>query len=136
MDRSELRALAEAALVTETGAASVVRQCPSCGSVGHGQPRLVGSDLHASIAYANGLAVIAWASGPVGIDIETSDATPPDGLDLAAWTRLEALGKAAGTGLRDWPQVSPPPLPTFPFQVPQGYIGTIAGVPLGWRYLG
>jgi hypothetical protein len=139
---TELRARAEAALVEETGAASVVRQCPQCGSLEHGQPILVGSDLHVSMAYAADLAVIAWGAEPVGIDVEGSlpdgrrgAPRDPRGPSLDEWVRLEALGKAAGTGLADWPHVVPPPRPVLPLQLPEGYIGTIAGVPLGWRWL-
>ena len=132
---TSLRALAEAALVLETGAASVVRQCASCGSSEHGRPVLVGSDLCVSIAYAEGAAVVAWGTGPIGIDLERAGATAPDGLTIAAWTRLEALGKADGTGLRGWPNALPTERPTFPLDLPPAYVGTIAGVPLGWRLL-
>lgn len=131
-----LRALAEAALVIETGAASVVRQCPQCGSTEHGRPFLVGSDLQVSIAYAGDVAAIAWGKSPVGIDLELATATPPDGVEVRAWTRLEALGKAAGVGVRTWPHSLPPDLPTESLGVPQAYVGTLAGFALGWRLVG
>lgn len=80
---------------------------------------------HVSIAWRRGIAAIAVsADGPVGIDVETAppeadmaavarwmfsadeaaalDAAPPEqrgALFLAAWTRKEALGKAAGLNL-------------------------------------
>ena len=130
-----LRASAEAALVQATGAASVVRQCATCGSTGHGRPFLIGSDLHVSLAYAGDLAVIAWAAGPVGIDIEPSNAPVPPGLCVQEWTRLEALGKAAGTGLPRWPHTQPPPRPTQALDLPEGYVGTLAGTPIGWAVL-
>ena len=130
-----LRARAEAALVIETGAASVVRQCPQCGSVDHGRPILVGSDLYVSIAYADRLAAIAWGKNPVGIDLEPADSMPPAEMDVRAWTRLEALGKAAGTGVRDWPRGTPPDLPTESLDLPQAYVGTLAGIALGWRLI-
>jgi phosphopantetheinyl transferase len=88
-----------------------------------------------SIAYAGGAAAIVWGKSPVGIDLELTTATPPEGLDLQAWTRLEALGKAAGTGVRDWPDSVPPDLPTEPLDLPQAYAGTLAGLALGWRFI-
>lgn len=119
----------------ETGAASVVRQCPRCGSGDHGRPVLVGSDLQVSIAYTDDLAVIAWGKHPVGIDIERADASPPEGLDIGSWTRLEALGKAAGTGVREWPHQLPPEHPTQPLDLPPAYVGTLAGAALGWSVI-
>ncbi len=132
MTRAELRALAEAALVTATGAASVVRQCPHCGSSDHGRPILVGSDLHVSIAYTDELAVVAWGDDPVGIDVESVEATPPDGLTVREWTRLEALGKVTGAGLAAWPDQPPPDGPTRSLNLPAPYVGTVAGQVLGW----
>ena len=95
------------------------------------------------MAYAGDLAVIAWAAEPVGIDIESTLSYAPrhdltlDGTpSIRRWTELEALGKAAGTGLAGWPQLTPPSRPTFPLHLPDGYVGTLAGVPLGWRLLG
>lgn len=120
----------------ETGAASVVRQCPRCGATDHGRPVLVGSDLQVSIAYADDLAVIAWSTDPVGIDLERADAIPPDALDIRTWTRLEALGKAAGSGVREWPHRMPPDRPTQPLDLPAQYVGTLAGSALGWRIIG
>jgi hypothetical protein len=127
-----LREAAEAALVEVTGAASVVRQCGHCGSLDHGQPILVGSDLHVSIAYADELAAIAWGEEPVGIDVERTDATTPFSATVTEWTHLEALGKAAGTGLREWPDVIPPERPARSLEMPKGYVGTLAGDALGW----
>lgn len=138
--RVNLRLLAETLLCEATGARQVARLCPTCGSSAHGQPRLIGSGLHASISYAAGLVAVAWGEGPVGIDIERSSsgrfsppnrANPPlDGGDLVEWTRLEALAKAAGTGLRDWPRIVPPELPTRALRevdgLPTGYVGTVA----------
>ncbi|BBH17934.1 hypothetical protein Back2_22210 [Nocardioides baekrokdamisoli] len=96
---------------------------------------LIGSDLQVSIAYADDIAVIAWGTNPVGIDIERTDAQPPEGMDVLAWTRLEALGKAAGTGVRTWPQQTPPELTTEPLDLPDQYVGTVAGNALGWRLI-
>jgi len=123
----DLRRLAEDLLLAETGATRVMRLCPRCGSDAHGQPRLVGSDLAASIAYAGDLAVVAWGAGPVGVDVEV-DGPPVGGVgDRAAWTRLEALAKADGRGLAGWPDVVLPDLPTIPLDLPAGYVGTLAG---------
>jgi hypothetical protein len=95
----------------------------------------MGSDLRVSIAYAGDAAAIAWGRHPVGIDLELATAASPDGLDVRAWTRLEALGKAAGTGVRDWPDRLPPDLPTTPLELPAAYVGTLAGAALGWRLI-
>ena len=46
-----------------------------------------------SLSYAAGLVAVAWADGPLGIDIE--DAGPPvDGVDRLEFSRREALFKA------------------------------------------
>lgn len=123
--RQSLRALAQAVLCELTGAERVTRLCPTCGSAAHGQPRLVGSDLSVSISYAGRLVAVAWGPGPVGVDVErTTRRTPP------GWTCIEALAKAAGTGLREWPHVTPPPMPVRPLTaadgLPAGHIGTLA----------
>lgn len=128
-----LRSRAEAALVEVTGAASVVRQCPRCGSLEHGRPLLVGSDLHVSISYAGDLGAIAWGNQPLGIDLERIDTEVPSSLTVAEWTHLEALGKASGTGLASWPDVIPPDRPSRPLDLPRGYVGTLAGDALGWQ---
>lgn len=130
-DRARLRAVAEAMLCEATGAVRVGRLCPHCGSSRHGQPRLVGSDLVgsdlvASISYADGLVAVAWGPAPVGVDIERVEAE--DDPDLRAWTRLEALAKADGLGLRDWPRRPPPEHRlTRDLRLPPGYVGTVAG---------
>lgn len=139
------RRIAEALLCRASGAERVVRMCPHCGASEHGQPLLVGIDLHTSIAYTAGLVAVAWSSRPVGIDVERSSSPRPpsrwrrldtrgertSGLpDLAEWTRTEALAKAAGTGLRDWPRTPPPETPTRALTaadgLPAGYVGTLA----------
>lgn len=129
---SDLRLAAHEILREVTGATRVTRLCPHCGGADHGRPRLVGSDLRASIAYAGGLVAVAWGAGDVGVDVERVT-DPPRRLerlgvpDLAAWTRIEALAKAAGTGLRDWPDVVLPDLPTRRLELPEGYVGAVAG---------
>lgn len=135
VDRDGLRAIAEAMLCKVTGAVRVGRLCPHCGSSRHGQPRLIGSDLVGSISYADDLVVVAWGPAAVGVDIERSGGD--SGPDLRAWTRLEALAKADGLGLRDWPdgsrQRTADPrgvmsrLSTRDLPLPPGYVGTVAG---------
>lgn len=119
-----LRAQAAAILCEATGATRVIRLCPVCGSSAHGQPRLVGSDLAVSISYAGELVVVAWGPGPIGVDVERTGGSEDD---VEEWTRVEALAKAAGIGLRDWPDVALPDLPTYALDLPDGFVGTLAG---------
>lgn len=123
--RADLRAAAEALLCGATGATRVTRLCPVCGSSAHGRPRLVGSPLAVSLSYAEGLVAIAWGAGPIGVDVER--AHRPEASELLEWTRVEALAKAAGTGLRDWPDLTVPDVPTRRLTLPGGYVGTLAG---------
>ncbi|HEY0215518.1 MAG TPA: 4'-phosphopantetheinyl transferase superfamily protein [Cellulomonas sp.] len=99
----------------------VDRRCPRCGSTVHGVPRVRRADggpvPHLSLSRAPDLVVVAVAPvGPVGVDVERTDADPrasttavalapgepvaagPDGW-LRTWVRKEAVLKAAGTGL-------------------------------------
>lgn len=121
-----LRAAAEQALCAATGARGVVRLCARCGSSSHGQPRLLGSPLHVSMSYADGRALVAWGSGPLGVDIEAAR----EDVDVEEWTRTEALAKATGLGL-----VAPalPDLPVTRLVVPDGYVAHAAGEVAGWR---
>ena len=86
---------------------TVTAACPDCGRE-HGQPRVDG--VFVSLSHAGAVTVAAAsADAPVGIDIEPRDATPErlaaihdvaGGDDLAHWTRVEAVLKADGRGLR------------------------------------
>jgi hypothetical protein len=126
---SSARRTAEELLLEATGARSIGRLCRWCGSSSHGRPVALGTDAHVSISYADGLLAVAWSyDGPVGIDVERDLAE-----DRAGWTRVEALLKATGEGLRDWPDVVLPDLPTSPLDLPPGYVGTIAGTGVSWR---
>lgn len=125
--RPGLRAAAEALACEATGALRVARLCPVCGSSAHGRPRLVGSPLEVSLSYAGDLVAVAWADGPIGVDLERLRSAGPSRGDLQEWTRVEALAKAAGTGLREWPDVTLPDLPTTALSLPPGYVGTLAG---------
>ncbi len=102
--------------------------CQLCGNPAHGRPRLGGEyescDLRFSLACSNGIAVIAVSRNQsVGVDIESElpnlnisplalrVCTPAERSYvgegkgsmlrfLQVWTRKEALGKAAGVGIR------------------------------------
>ena len=88
-------------LITErTGAAALLSAaCDECGEE-HGRP--VSTGLFVSISHAGELVVVAAAESAVGVDVERVDAdVPPEfARDAAAWTRIEAVLKAAGHGLR------------------------------------
>jgi hypothetical protein len=125
-DRAELRSLAEAVLRVELGAVSVGRLCPRCGGGDHGRPYAVIPDGPApqiSLSYAEGLVAVAWADGPVGIDVE-DDGPPVDGVDRRTFSTAEAVFKA---GVE---------VPTAAIEVPRGYVGTVAGTGVSWRLAG
>ncbi|MET0297145.1 MAG: hypothetical protein ABW024_07060 [Microbacterium sp.] len=102
-----------ARLVGELGfTAAIGRRCPVCGADDHGRP-VTTAPVALSLSYAGsmvaGAAVRLEDAASVGIDIEPSDrdtgdlralfapATPPD---IAGWTRIEAVLKADGRGIR------------------------------------
>ncbi len=110
--RMLLRGLA--AELTGRGLASitVTAACPDCGRE-HGQPRVEG--LFVSLSHAGNLAVaVASTSTPIGVDVERRDTgversgvtrltairRVAGGDDLEHWTRVEAVLKADGRGLR------------------------------------
>ena len=125
MDRAELRELAHSVLADQLGARSVGRLCPRCGSAGHGRPYVVteGPAPRVSISYAAGLVAVAWAEGPVGIDIE--DAGPPvDGVERREFSAAEARFKAGAD------------VPIVALDLPPGYVGAVAGEGVTWRLAG
>jgi phosphopantetheinyl transferase len=125
-ERAALRELAHALLREELGAVGVGRLCPRCGSGDHGRPHVVvpgGAAPRVSLSYAVGLVAAAWADGPVGIDIEM-DGPPVDGLDRRAWSRREALFKADAE------------VRTAVIEVPDGFVGTVAGTGVSSRLAG
>jgi hypothetical protein len=138
--RSSLRQLAEQVLVEQTGGTRVVRLCPWCGSDRHGRPVVLDTpatvSMTVSIAYAGDLVAVAWSrSGPVGIDIEVDGPAVGEYGDVRAWTRIEALLKATGEGLRRDPR-DLPDLPSREIDLPAGYLGTAAGDEVSWRLAG
>ncbi|GAA1966201.1 chemotaxis protein CheY [Microbacterium deminutum] len=96
-------------------AASITNVCPQCGAP-HGPVRIVGADVVASVTYAGGFAIVCTAgkavAAAVGIDAESvSDPRrsaaamrgiihPGRSSSLREWTRVEAVLKADGRGLR------------------------------------
>lgn len=94
-------------------AARITNECPQCGGP-HGPVRIGDADVRLSVAYAAGFAIVCVATGAasVGIDAEPEhderrDAAGMTGIvrpDVRAsvreWTRIEAVLKADGRGLR------------------------------------
>lgn len=99
-------------------------RCPSCGADDHGPVRVSGVSARASIAYAGDRAVVAVSTDPrvraLGVDAErrrapVRDAAGYDGLfssgvpaSVRSWTRVEAVLKALGTGIRRDPRTVRP----------------------------
>lgn len=125
--RAVLRALVGRLAGIEPGEVVIEARCPDCGG-SHGRPVVMGPDaaktIRVSLAYA-GTAIVAAAivGSAIGVDAElTSTGTTPDaalrdaarreavrsisgtGSDsvdpLIQWTRIEAVVKADGRGLR------------------------------------
>ena len=123
MDRAALRALAHDVLREELGAASVGRLCARCGSAEHGRPYAVGASSRVSISYATDLVAVAWADGPVGVDVE-DDGPPVDGAARRELSHREALFKADAD------------VPVRELGLPRGYVGWLAGTGVSWRVAG
>ena len=99
----------------DPAAVCVDRTCDTCGQP-HGRPRLIGTDLHASISHSGDrIAVALTRAGHVGIDVE--QISPIDLAELASgvlgleehansttdffiyWVRKESVVKATGDGV-------------------------------------
>lgn len=97
------------------------RQCPHCGDLRHGKPRLVPTTLDFNMSHAESVAVVAVTNGQrVGVDVESvwrasaiaesaelivGDRDDPSYRSTArglieVWTAKEAFAKACGLGLR------------------------------------
>ncbi|WNI26405.1 4'-phosphopantetheinyl transferase superfamily protein [Streptomyces sp. ITFR-16] len=129
-------------------------RCPSCGGP-HGRPA-TGGGTHFSLSHTRGLALLAFADVPVGVDVErlpearivseiAGQLHPAESAELAAlpeeerpaafarvWTRKEAYLKGEGTGLvggldREYVGTGPEPLPG-----PGGWAVTDVAVPAGY----
>ncbi|MBT2383397.1 4'-phosphopantetheinyl transferase superfamily protein [Streptomyces sp. ISL-11] len=139
-----LRQLLGAYLDLAPAAVGTVREpCPGCGGP-HGRPAVAGAPFHFSLSHAGDLALFAFASTPVGADVEeeqgpgvidevarmlhpdeTAEITAHAGPERPAafarcWTRKEAYLKGTGTGLSEDPSVT--------------YVGAgpVPGAPGGW----
>lgn len=106
-DRVGQRAAVSAVAAARYG--ELTRLCPHCGSTAHGRPRIAGRpDLHASVSYADGLALLVVGTVPLGADVEAEGPAPAGFADRAAWTAREAALKLTGDGLRRDPWAAPP----------------------------
>lgn len=133
------------------------RTCDGCGEQ-HGRPTLPDyRTLHVSLSHTEVLVAVAMTTSlPVGVDVESADATAFDGFPQVAlhpderdeaegcaaarsqrraltWVRKEAALKALGTGLRR----EPADLLTPPSGIPVDLLGdgrwvTLQDVPLPW----
>ena len=81
--------------------------CPDCGAQ-HGRVTVPNTGFHVSISHSAEVAVVAVAEVPIGIDVESDPS--PEALaaigtvageaSMTRWTRVEAVLKADGRGLR------------------------------------
>jgi hypothetical protein len=116
-------------LRAELAVDGITRMCPRCGSTSHGRPRVTvtrGRTPSVSLAYAPGLALVAWTwDGPIGVDVEPDGPAVGDFGTRRAWTHAEAVLKATGEGLaRDPGEL--PPMWSMPLDLGPGWVATVA----------
>lgn len=133
-----LRGLVGELLHLDPADVPLAAHCVDCGRP-HGRPMVVGAPLHVSLSRTERLIVAAanWHTA-VGVDVEPSP-TAPDRLDaiealtgirtLLHWTRVEAVLKADGRGLRVDPR------DVLVTQRGRGLDAAVAGSRLSYRLL-
>lgn len=133
-----LRRLAGAALGIDPAAVPLIATCPDCDRE-HGRPVIAGTEWSVSLSHGVDAVVAVLALGMrVGIDLE-HPATAVDDLaplipnpTLERWTRIEAVLKADGRGLRVDPATVE--FEAVEFEVaPGGELASVPGSPI--RYL-
>ena len=113
--RMLLRELVAELTGADLASITIAATCADCGRE-HGQSRIAGHpEVHVSLSHTGGRTAAAATVGTaiggtaMGVDIERRDASPKrlaailkiaSGADLAHWTRVEAVLKADGRGLR------------------------------------
>jgi 4'-phosphopantetheinyl transferase len=103
----------------------ITRECPHCGDSKHGKPAVAdpsGRRIEVNATHSDALGALAVALPPVqvGVDVEwrrpdvnwagilpDATAAEPPGDGFEQWTRLEAVAKAAGTGIVRMPRLAP-----------------------------
>lgn len=150
-----LRILLGARLGVAPGAVPLTREpCPSCGGP-HGRPA-TGGGVHFSLSHTRGVALLAFADVPVGVDVELLPKTgvvseiagqlhPAESRELAelpeelrpaafgrVWTRKEAYLKGEGIGLADGLAAEHVGTGPRPGPGPAGWTITDVRVPTGY----
>jgi len=132
--RALLRRLAAEQLGVAPEEVPLEQRCPDCGGP-HGRPAIRGSGLHVSLSRCPGgaVAVAVWGRA-IGVDVEPRELpaarldairTVAGGEGVAHWTRVEAVLKADGRGLRVDPRA---------VRI-RGGLATIADEPARYRLL-
>jgi 4'-phosphopantetheinyl transferase len=102
-----LRDLVGELTTTDPSAVTIEAHCPDCGGA-HGRPVIAGTNLNVSLSRTKDIVVVAasW-DAPIGIDIEVANTGAAAAVQAVTgeasvlhWTRVEAVLKADGRGLR------------------------------------
>ncbi|MFI6858428.1 4'-phosphopantetheinyl transferase family protein [Streptomyces sp. NPDC050421] len=150
-----LRLLLGARLGVAPGAVPLTREpCPSCGGP-HGRPA-TGGGVHFSLSHTRGVALLAFADVPVGVDVEhlpkpavvseiAGQLHPAESRELAGlpeeqrpvafgrvWTRKEAYLKGEGIGLTEGLAAEHVGTGPRPLPGPAGWMVTDVEVPAGY----